>query len=123
VRREAVVTAVPGQERHPPAGYLADRDRITGRTERSVNLDLFGAFEELVKARAADHSDTGQVRHADQATFSPDDLTEVPVVSFDFLSAEPLPPEAGSLDLAEDSLGCLSFLSEAETEPLRLSVR
>jgi hypothetical protein len=58
-----VVPAVPGQERHPAAGHLADGDRVARRAERRVDRDLFGVFAELVKARTADNGDFRQVCH------------------------------------------------------------
>jgi hypothetical protein len=58
-----VVLAVPGQERHPAAGHLADGDRVARRAERRVDLDLFGVFQELVKTGAADDGDLRQVCH------------------------------------------------------------
>jgi hypothetical protein len=58
-----VVAAVPGQERHPAAGHLADGDRIARRAERRIDRDLGGVFSELVEARAADDSELRQVCH------------------------------------------------------------
>ena len=42
VRREPVVTAVPGQERDPPARHLADHDGIAGQAERGFHRHLVG---------------------------------------------------------------------------------
>ena len=63
MRREPVVAAVPGQECHPAAAHLADRDRVARRAERRVELDLFGVFKELIEARTADDGDLRQVCH------------------------------------------------------------
>ena len=41
--------AVARQERDPPAGDLADGDRVARRPEGGVNLDLFGSVEELIE--------------------------------------------------------------------------
>jgi hypothetical protein len=58
-----VVAAVPGQERHPAAGYLPDGNRVARRAERRVERDLFGIFAELIEARTADDGDLRQVCH------------------------------------------------------------
>src|SRR5262249_61058948 len=63
VRREAVITAMPGQECDPPPGHVTDNDRVAGRAERGLNLDLLAGSEQLVEARPADNSDVRLAGH------------------------------------------------------------
>ncbi len=57
VRREPVVLAVPGQERHPAARHVADQHRLARLAERRLDRHLFGVGEELVEAGTADDPD------------------------------------------------------------------
>jgi hypothetical protein len=137
VRREAVVAAVPRQEGHPAAGYLADEHCLTGLAVRGIDLHLVGVGQKLVETRTPDDPDIGDRGHDRQATFSPEEPEELraeeePEEEEDevdddddegfspaFLSPSPVflsPAElADSLD--EDDAGV-----EAD-DPLRLSVR
>jgi hypothetical protein len=58
-----VVFAVPGQERHPAAGHLADGNRLARLAERRINLDYFGIGEELVEPGAPDDPEVRDGRH------------------------------------------------------------
>ena len=66
VRRVPVVPAVPGHERHRPAGHLTDHDGIAGLPVGGVHLDLVGRLEELVEAGPADDTDLRARVHADR---------------------------------------------------------
>jgi hypothetical protein len=95
---------MPRHERHSAAGHRADDQRVARRSERGVDRYLVGGAEKLIQPGAADDADAGQVGHAGQATFEPDDEEdddepededdepedEEPTVSPDFL---PLPPD------------------------------
>jgi hypothetical protein len=138
VRREAVVAAVPWQEGHPAAGYLADEHCLTGLAVRGVDLHLVGVSQKLVETRTPDDPDVGDRGHGRQATFSPEEPEELP-------EEEEPEEEEDEVDDDDDddfSPAFLSpspdFLSPAELEeslddeddagveaddPLRLSVR
>jgi hypothetical protein len=131
-----VVAAVPRQEGHPAAGYLADEHCLTGLAVRGIDLHLVGVGQKLVETRTPDDPDVGDRGHDRQATFSPEEPEELP---------EEEEPEEEEEDDADDegfSPAFLSpsagFLSPAELEespddeddadveaadPLRLSVR
>jgi hypothetical protein len=68
-----VVTAVPGQERDPAAGHLADEHGLARLTERGRDLNLFAVGEELIEAGSPDDGDVRDGAHLGQATFSPDE--------------------------------------------------
>jgi hypothetical protein len=131
-----VVAAVPGQERHPAAGHLADEHCLTGLAVRSVDLHLVGVSQKLVETRTPDDPDVGDRGHGRQATFSPEEPEELPEeaeaeeeeeedeaddddFSPAFLSPSPdfLSPAELEESLEEDDAGV-----EAD-DPLRLSVR
>jgi outer membrane protein TolC len=49
VRRDAMASAVPGEEGHPPAPEIADHHVVAGVTERRGDADALGVGEELVE--------------------------------------------------------------------------
>jgi hypothetical protein len=140
VRREAVVAAVPWQEGHPAAGYLADEHCLTGLAVRSVDLHLVSVSQKLIETRTPDDPDVGDRGHDRQATFSPEEPEELP--EEEEPDEEEEEDEVDDDDVDDFSPAFLSpspdFLSPAELEeslddeddagvgaddPLRLSVR
>jgi hypothetical protein len=73
-----VVAAVPRQEGHPAAGYLADEHCLTGLAVRGLDLHLVGVGQKLVETRTPDDPDVGDRGHDRQATFSPEEPEELP---------------------------------------------
>lgn len=63
MRGKAMVTPVPGHERHPASGYLADDQRVAGTAERGLDGDFLGGVQELIEPGAADDTDAGQLGH------------------------------------------------------------
>src|SRR5947208_2182250 len=55
--------AVPGEERDLPPGHLADHDRVAGRAERGLGLDLLAGCQQLVEARPADDGNARLAGH------------------------------------------------------------
>src|SRR5215469_10911097 len=132
VRREPVIPAVPGQERHLPASDLADHDRVAGRAERGLDLDLVAGAQQLVETRPAYDADAGLAGRRAHATFEPvPELVAFSAFLAGFASPDPdLPsgdPElaaAASLlpeELSPEPAGCLSL--SLAFDPFRLSVR
>ena len=73
VRREPVITAVPRHERHPPAGHLADDQRVARRAERGLDRYLVGGVQELVQPGPPMTPMLARSATAGQATFEPDE--------------------------------------------------
>jgi hypothetical protein len=73
-----VVAAVPRQEGHPAASYLADEHCLTGLAVRGLDLHLVGVGQKLVETRTPDDPDVGDRGHDRQATFSPEEPEELP---------------------------------------------
>jgi hypothetical protein len=125
---------VAGQERHPPAADLADRERCRGCPVGRVDRDLLDVVEKGVQTRSADDPDVGpavapqRCAHADFASLDelepldeellPDDGSDEDddVEDDDELSELEL-DELDSLSLPDEPLPDLLALDE-----LRLSV-
>jgi hypothetical protein len=137
-----VVAAVPRQEGHPAAGYLADEHCLTGLAVRGLDLHLVGVGQKLVETRTPDDPDVGDRGHDRQATFSPEEPEEEEPEEPEEEEEEDEEDEADDDDDEDFSPAFLSpspvFLSPAEPEeslddeddaaveaddPLRLSVR
>jgi hypothetical protein len=135
-----VVAAVPRQEGHPAAGYLADEHCLTGLAVGGLDLHLVGVGQKLVETRTPDDPDVGDRGHDRQATFSPEEPEELP--EEEEPDEEEEEDEVDDDDVDDFSPAFLSpspvFLSPAEPEeslddeddaaveaddPLRLSVR
>ncbi|GAB3954153.1 hypothetical protein GCM10029976_095830 [Kribbella albertanoniae] len=73
MRREAVVGAVPRDERDLAAGDLPDDGRFAGRAERRTDVDAARVRQERVEAGTTEHTDINHesdakcVRPADDA--------------------------------------------------------
>jgi hypothetical protein len=61
VRRESVVSAVPGQERDPPPGDLSHQRSFARWPERGLHRDLVRILQKGVETRTADDGDLGAV--------------------------------------------------------------
>ena len=59
MRRQAVVAAVAGHERHPLAADVADHEAVGGGAVRRVHRHLLGVVEERVEPRPSEHPDLG----------------------------------------------------------------
>ena len=64
VRRESVVSAVPGHEGDALTCDFADDQRVARPPERSLDLELVERVQELVEAGSADDADLCQLAHA-----------------------------------------------------------
>jgi hypothetical protein len=73
-----VVATVPRKESDPAARHLADKHSLARLTVRGVDLHLVGGGQELVEAGTSDDPDVRDRCHGRQATFSPDELAELP---------------------------------------------
>src|SRR5262245_27615738 len=63
VRREAVIGAVPRQERDLATGYVGDRDRVGRFAVRSVHPELDRTVQQGVETRTADHRNVSRLVH------------------------------------------------------------
>jgi len=136
MRREAVVAAMPGEERDPLPRHLADEDGLARVAKRGVNRDLAGVCQEFIEAGATYDGDVRDRLHRRYATFSLL-LLAVPALAVDpvdagaALSALSVPDE--ELDSGEEDVELAGPVSGDAAEPdaadaveplpLRLSVR
>jgi hypothetical protein len=127
---------VAGQERHPPAADLADRERCRRCAVGRVDRDLFDIVEQGVQARSADDPDVGpavapqRCAHADFASLDelePLDEELLPDDESDEDEDDDVEPDVGPSELELDELDSLSLPDEPlpdllALDELRLSV-
>jgi hypothetical protein len=100
MRREAVIAAMPRQERDALARELANDQRIARPSEGRLNRHLVGNVKELIEPGTADNADLCQVAHAANVPARAPQVAVDAATDEDFLSPDP-EPDPELLDFPE----------------------